>query len=97
MDCIRDERGFFFGKLPNQVLYTTKLSSHAKVVYASLDEHYGKNGKCFPGQRRIAEKTGLSLSCVNRGIKELTAKFIRVDKIKTKKGVRNEYVLLKLD
>ena len=96
MDTIRDERGFKFGKLPTQVRHSKVLSSDAKVIYAELDDR-AKEGVCFPGQRRISEDLGISLSSVNRGIKLLEEeKFVRIDKKIGRKGLRNIYTLLRL-
>lgn len=98
LDTIRDKRGFKFGKLPTQVLYSKKLSSNAKVIYAALDKFAGNDTqKCFPGQRRVSDLTGMSLSSVNRAVLELSeARFIRVEKKTSRHGLRNEYVLLPL-
>lgn len=96
VDTIRDERGFKFGKLPTQVRHSKKISSDAKVVYAELDDR-AKEGVCFPGQQRIADDLGISVFKVNRGIKALESEgFIRIDKKKCEKGVRNVYTLLRL-
>lgn len=97
-DTIRDMRGLKYGKLPEKVLYSTKLSSNDKVVYAVLDKHAGnESATCFPGQRRISKLTGLGLSSVNRSIKFLAkTHFIKIEKKVSHKGLRNEYVLLPL-
>jgi hypothetical protein len=96
MDTIRDRRGFKFGKLPEKVLYSRKLSSNAKVVYAVLDKHAGNETMvCFPGQERVADLTGMSRPTVVRSIQELVSvRLVKVVKKTSRKGLRNEYQLL---
>lgn len=98
MDTIRDKRGFKFGKTPTQVLFNPKLTSHAKVVYAALDKYAdNETAVAFPGQEILSEKIGISRPTITRAVGELVEhRFIRVKRIVTRKGWRNEYTLLHL-
>jgi hypothetical protein len=94
LNAIRDERGFFFGKTPHEILYNQELSSNAKVVYSALDDHAKADQTSFPGMEYLAGNLGLSLGTVHRAVKELVEiKAVFVTKKKTKKGWYNIYIL----
>src|SRR5713101_1597331 len=60
-----------FTQIPNFILRASNLSVGAKVVYAMFLSYAWHNDSCFPGQERLAEDMGMSVSRVNAFIKEL--------------------------
>jgi DNA-binding MarR family transcriptional regulator len=52
-------------------LARTDLTSGAKLVYADIVDRIGHNGRCWPGQRRIACDCGMTPKAANRAIAEL--------------------------
>ncbi|MCB9177030.1 MAG: helix-turn-helix domain-containing protein [Caldilineae bacterium] len=71
------QRGYTI--IPNYVLYTSRLSAHAKLVYSVLLSYAWNKNAVFPGQSRLAEECGLGLSTVKRALRELkAAQFITV-------------------
>lgn len=59
----------------------SELSSSAKLCWARLAQYAGENGKCFPGQEKLAEDLGLSKIRVIQLIKELEEKqFIEIER-----------------
>src|SRR5262245_51932982 len=69
------------------------LSAHAKLVYLALCRHADKDGASFPGHKRLAGECSLSVSGVQRALKELqTAALVRVDSGK-EVGISNTYTL----
>jgi hypothetical protein len=78
--------------VPNYVLYTEKLSSHAKLVYATLLSYAWNKNAVFPGQERLAGDCGVGVATVRRAIRELKdAEFLTV--IRRGLGRTNIYVL----
>lgn len=54
-------------------IYADELLSHkAKSVYIYLRDRANKEGKCWPGIKRIASDLRLSPSTVKRALKELS-------------------------
>jgi hypothetical protein len=51
----------------------TDLMLAAKVVLWCIVDHYGNNNSCYPSLRTMVTETGMHLSSVMRGIKELEA------------------------
>jgi len=49
----------------------SKASGHAVRVYALLDRHADRNGRCWPGRERLAERLGLSVASVDRAMAAL--------------------------
>jgi Helix-turn-helix domain len=62
-----------FTQVPHFILEHPELSVGAKVIYAMFLRYAWHNEKCFPGQARLAEDTGMSIGRVNQFIKELEA------------------------
>lgn len=60
-----------FTQVPNFILRDPNLSIGAKVVYAMFLSYAWHNDSCFPGQERLAEDMGMSVSRVNKFIKAL--------------------------
>jgi hypothetical protein len=57
-----------FTQVPNFILRDSALSLGAKVAY-SMFLHFAWNNSCFPGQDRLAQHMGMSVSRVNEYIK----------------------------
>ncbi len=62
-----------FTQVPNFILRDGSLSLGAKVAYSMFLHFAWNNESCFPGQDRLAEHMGMSVSRVNEYIKELEA------------------------
>ena len=62
-----------FTQIPNFILKDANLSVGAKVTYAMFLSYAWHNDSCFPGQERLAEDMGMSVSRVNEFIKALEA------------------------
>lgn len=60
-----------FTQVPNFILKDAALSIGAKVTYAMFLSYAWHNDSCFPGQERLAEDMGMSVSRVNAFIKAL--------------------------
>jgi hypothetical protein len=60
-----------FTQVPNFILKDPTLSVGAKVAYAMFLSYAWHNDSCFPGQERLAEAIGMSVSRVNEFIKSL--------------------------
>ena len=62
-----------FTQVPNFILRDGALSIGAKVTYAMFLSYAWHNEACFPGQERLAEDMGMSVSRVNEFVKALEA------------------------
>jgi len=62
-----------FTQVPNFILRDGSLSLGAKVAYSMFLHFAWNNSHCFPGQDRLAEHMGMSVSRVSFFIKELEA------------------------
>ncbi len=70
-----------FTQVPNIILRTGDLTSHAKLTYAMLLSYAWQNDYCFPGQERLAKDMGAGRRSVVRYIDELQKKgYIKVKK-----------------
>ena len=70
-----------FTQVPNAILKTPNLTSHAKLTYAMLLSYAWQNDHCFPGQERLAKDMGAGKRSVARYIDELQTKgYIKVKK-----------------
>src|SRR5436190_13884474 len=79
-----------FTQVPNFILKKPDLSVGGKVVYAMFLSYAWHNDSCFPGQERLAEDMGMSVSRVNEFIKSLeSAGFIEI--IRRGQGKTNLY------
>ena len=68
-----------FTQVPNFILKDANISLGAKVAYSLLLSFYWHNNEVFPGQNRLAQHMGMSVSRVNEFIKELeTSGFIQI-------------------
>lgn len=59
--------------VPNWLLKRCEVSPGAKLVYARLCEHSGRegNGRAYPGQKVLADELGISARQIRRYIVEL--------------------------
>src|SRR5580704_9264794 len=62
-----------FTQVPNFILRDSALSLGAKVAYSMFLHFAWNNDSCFPGQDRLAQHMGMSVSRVNEYIKELVS------------------------
>ena len=62
-----------FTQVPNFILRDGTLGLGAKVAYSMFLHFAWNNDSCFPGQDRLANHMGMSVSRVNEYIKELEA------------------------
>ena len=88
-----------YGIIHEEVLASTELSNTSKLVYSYLSTMADKDGVCYPSQRYIAEKLGISAKTAQRGIRQLSeAGFIQVVKQKASSNMgaflSNKYVLV---
>ena len=60
-----------FTQVPNFILKNPTLSVGSTVVYAMFLSYAWHNDSCFPGQERLAEDMGMSVSRINEFIKAL--------------------------
>lgn len=96
-DVILDGADFISQKgytlIPNYILYTDKIDSKAKLVYATLLSYaWGEKDSAFPGQERLAQDTGLSERSVWQALKDLeVAGFITI--LRRGFNLTNKYIL----
>jgi biotin operon repressor len=84
-----------FAQIPEALIYDKEVSGNAIKVYGCLDRHLNKKtGKCFPGHRRISDLTGLSRSCIQRCLKILQNKGLKIRP--GEPGYSNNYELIPL-
>lgn len=57
---IRPWKRFIGCLVPDWLLHRWELSPGAKLCYARLLQHVGKNDRCWPGQRTLAAELGVS-------------------------------------
>jgi biotin operon repressor len=79
-----------FTQVPNFILRDGTLSLGAKVAYSMFLHFAWNNDSCFPGQDRLAQHMGMSVSRVNEYIKELEAAGL-VDITRRGQGKTNLY------
>ncbi len=81
-----------YTNIPNHILYSGTISSHAKLVYTMLLSYAYTRNHVFPGQERLAKQCGLSVRSVYTALQELdTRHFISI--IRRGQGRTNLYVL----
>lgn len=60
-----------YTKIPNEILSECQLSVLARYLYCVLLKHCGKDDRCFPGQRLLADTVGVSDRQIRRYLSEL--------------------------
>jgi len=64
--------------IPDCICSLDSISWSAKACWGKLKEYAGKNGYCFPKQENLTADLGLSISTIQRSLKELDEqKFIK--------------------
>lgn len=88
-----------FYKMPADILARTDLHLTAKVVYCVIVDRMGRNGKCWPGVRRLAKDCAISAEGARRAIAQLAEKkLINIDAAEDRKrGQSNHYSLPESD
>jgi len=65
-----------------------KINSTQKLIWGRLARYAGKDGKCFPSQKMLAEDIGVSEDSILRGVKVLEMEgFIKIERPTGKKRV----------
>ena len=71
-----------YSKLEDTVLRRTDLSAGGKLLWGVLSSHCrGKKTECYPGQKKLAERCGVS----TRTIKRWTAELVEAGMVKVKR------------
>lgn len=88
-----------YGIIHEEVLASTELSNTSKLVYSYLSTMADKEGVCYPSQKYIADKLGISAKTIQRSIRQLSETgFIQVVKQKASSNMgaflSNKYVLV---
>lgn len=88
-----------YGIIHEEVLASTELNNTSKLVYSYLSTMADKDGVCYPSQKYIADKLGVTAKTIQRGIKQLSeVGFIQVVKQKASSNMgaflSNKYVLV---
>ena len=60
-----------FYKLPRDLAARKDIPLAAKVVYAIIGDHIGKNGHAWPGVRRLGDMAGIGRNAVMRAVAKL--------------------------
>ena len=95
---IRDDRNGGWYWVQKEILSSDKLLPSDKLVYSGL-AYYANNKtqQAYPTVRTIANLLKIAKSTVQLSIKKLVAyRLIGIEKVKTKHGRSNTYVLLKV-
>jgi len=70
-----------FTQVPNFILEKKNLTVGAKMTYSMLLRYAREKDSCFPGQKTIAEMSGMGERSINRYIGELQEKgFISINR-----------------
>ncbi len=86
-------RRFFCAMIPDPVMATSALSAGAKLAYGVLCRFAGENGNCFPSERLIGKRIGVS----DRQVRNYVAELIANQYIESERGNRrksNRYYFL---
>lgn len=68
-----------FTQVPNFILENGDLTIGAKMTYAMLLRYAWEKDSCFPGQKTLADKSGMGERSINRYVQELHEKsFIKI-------------------
>jgi hypothetical protein len=63
-----------FASVPRWIVNDEQISGNAKLVYLVLSSHSNEDGDVFPAHSRIATLAGISVSSVQRALRELREK-----------------------
>lgn len=81
-----------FGIVPIALILDTKLRPNDIRVYVALSSFAGRKNKCWPGVKKIAERSGVHPSHIPEHTKKL-ADLGYVVKVRRGKGISNVYYL----
>lgn len=96
MSTTRTEDTQGFAMIPRWLLYDEAVTPGAKLTYAVLASHSDRYGVCWPSHPTLARLTGMSVSSVQRAIRELIDLGVLVKRPRRRSsGARstNEYVV----
>lgn len=62
-----------WASIPRWLLYSDKLTPHAKLIYVVVNSHANASGEAWPSHKRLAAESGLSVSSTQRALRELVA------------------------
>ena len=79
--------------LPNWLQCRREISQGAKLAYARLAQHSGREGNCFPKQKTLADELGVSERMVRDYIRELE-KFSLLESVQNGLRMSNNYFFL---
>lgn len=68
---INPYKRFLAAHVPNWLLERTEISAGAKLCYARLMQHAGKDNECWPAERSLAVELGTNLRQIQRYVAEL--------------------------
>lgn len=67
-----------YGIMPNRVLYDTKLSSSAKLLFTAISSLCAERGYCYASNAYLAEKFAVQERQITRWLSELSA-YVDID------------------
>ena len=86
-------RMFIGSMIPNWLQRRTEVSQGAKLAYARLAQHAGKDGECFPKQQTLAAELGVGERTANEYVRTLV-KFRLIEMERLGLGMSNRYFFL---
>lgn len=86
-------RMFVGSMIPNWLQCRTEIGQGAKLAYARLAQHAGKDGECFPKQKTLAAELGVSERTANEYVRVLV-NFRLIEKERPGLGMSNRYFFL---
>lgn len=86
-------RMFVGSMIPNWLQCRREINQGAKLAYARLAQHAGKDGECFPKQVTLAAELGVSERTANEYVRTLV-KFRLIEKERPGLGRSNRYYFL---
>jgi DNA-binding transcriptional MocR family regulator len=81
-----------YARIPVEVLFDSRISDQAKLVYCALAMSVFQGSVAFIGQRLIADRFGVSQSTVSRRLRELE-KVGHIRRMAGKRGYRAHWAL----
>jgi hypothetical protein len=86
-------RMFVGSMIPNWLQCRREINQGAKLAYARLAQHAGRDGECFPKQETLAAELGVSERTANEYVRTLV-KFRLIEKERPGLGRSNRYYFL---
>lgn len=84
---------FIGSMIPNWLQCRREVGQGAKLAYARLAQHAGKDGECFPKQATLAAELGVSERTANEYVRQLV-KFRLIETERPGLGLSNRYFFL---